>query len=300
MNRRVWYSPVMTNINRRTFLQTTAATAATFALPTHNAHGLSPNEKTIRFGLVTYLWGQHWDLETLISNCEAANVLGVELRTTHKHGVERNLSAQERLAVRKRFEKSTVTMVGIGSNEDYHHTDQARVRRAIENTKEFLRLSADVGGSGVKVKPNALPQGVPHKKTIAQIGAALREIGDEAAVLNQEVRVEVHGGGTQQLPIMRAIMEAADHPLVKVCWNCNKQDLDGEGLVSNFHLVRPYFGDTVHVRELDIGTYPYKQLMPLFKKTNYRGWVLLEARRMPKNPIAALIAQRKLATRLLG
>ena len=42
----------------------------------------------MQLGLVTYLWGQDWDLPTLITNCETTGVLGVELRTQHAHGVE--------------------------------------------------------------------------------------------------------------------------------------------------------------------------------------------------------------------
>ena len=289
----------MANINRRTFLQNSIATTGALLLPGCETLSRRSNPDPIRFGLVTYLWGQHWDIDALIANCEASGVLGVELRTHHRHGVEPTLSQPERLAVRKRFERSRVTLVGLGSNEAFHHTDQRRVRRAIENTKRFLRLSADVGGTGVKVKPNGFPRGVSKEKTIAQIGAALREVGDEAAVFQQEVRVEAHGGGTQELPNMHAIMEAAAHPNVRVCWNSNKEDLKGKGLVSNFHLVRPYFGDTVHVREFDIGPYPYDQLMPLFPQTNYEGWILLEARKMPKRPVKALIAQRRLFTELL-
>ena len=50
----------------------------------------------IRFGLVTYLWGRDWDLPTLIHNCEESGVLGVELRTTHAHRVEPELTASQR------------------------------------------------------------------------------------------------------------------------------------------------------------------------------------------------------------
>lgn len=289
----------MGTLNRRTFLQSSAAATGALFLPSCSSLHTEDVNAAPRFGLVTYLWGQHWDLPTLIANCEASDVLGVELRTTHKHGVEPSLTASERLEVRRRFEKSRVTLVGLGSNEAFHHADQRAVRRAVATTRTFLQLSADVGGSGVKVKPNGFPKDVPRKKTIAQIGSALRELGDYAATLEQEVRVEVHGTGTQQIPVMQAIMKAADHKRVRVCWNCNMQDLDGEGLLSNFHLVRPYFGGTVHVRELNVGSYPYERLMPLFTRTNYNGWVLLEARRMPAKPVQALIEQRLLFQKLL-
>ena len=45
----------------------------------------------MKLGLVTYLWGQDWDLPTLIANCEKTGIHGVELRTEHKHGVEPKL-----------------------------------------------------------------------------------------------------------------------------------------------------------------------------------------------------------------
>jgi len=247
----------------------------------------------MRFGLVTYLWGQDWDLPTLIANCEKTGVLGVELRTQHAHGVEANLSAAERRQVRARFANSPVTLVGLGTNFDFHHPDKDRLARSIQGAKDYIKLSHDCGGSGVKVKPNDLPKGVPYEKTIQQIGESLNELGRFGASYNQQIRLEVHGRGTSSLPVVKAIMDVADHPNVGVCWNCNGQDLEGEGLEYNFNLVRPRFADIVHVRELNIGDYPYQELMNLFVGTDYNGWILLEARTKPADRVAALAEQRK-------
>ncbi len=247
----------------------------------------------MRFGLVTYLWGQDWDLPTLIANCEKTKIYGVELRTQHKHGVEPSLNAQQRKEVKKRFADSPVEYVGPGTNQDYHHTDKAKLKKSIEGTKAFIKLSHDCGGTGVKVKPNALPSGVEPAKTIEQIGKSLNEVGTFAADYGQEIRVEVHGRRTSELPIMKRIFDVATHPAVGVCWNSNGTDLKGEGLVHNFNLVKDRFGDTVHVRELNLGNYPYQKLMDLFVKMDYKGWILLEARTKPKDRIKALIEQRK-------
>ena len=46
------------------------------------------------------------------------------------------------------------------------------------------------------------------------------------------------------------------------------------------------------MRELNVGAYPYAQLMTLFARAGYKGWVLLEGRGNPKDPVAALIEQR--------
>jgi hypothetical protein len=133
---------------------------------------------------------------------------------------------------------------------------------------------------------------VPHEKTIEQIGRSLNEVGRFAAEYDQMIRVEVHGRGTSSLPVMKAIMGVAEHPNVGVCWNCNNQDLEGEGLEYNFNLVKDRFGDTVHIRELNVGDYPYQQLMNLFVKADYKGWILLEARTKQKDRVKALAEQR--------
>ncbi len=252
-----------------------------------------PVEK-LQFGLVTYQWGRDWNLPTLLRNCQKTGVLGVELRTQHAHGVDAHLDEQQRYEVKIRFENSPVTLVGLGTNWAFHYADSARLRKEIKGAKEYIKLSHDVGGSGVKVKPNALPKEVPVEKTVEQIGNSLNEIGRFGADYGQEIRVEVHGRQTQQLPIMKQIFDVVDQPNVGVCWNCNAQDLDGEGLEYNFNLVKDRFGEIVHVRELDDPKYPYQQLIELFVAMDYKGWILLEARREPMDRVKALAEQAAL------
>lgn len=293
-------------LTRRRFLdsavRTTAAfgTAAALASCSTFESICAKGGLKICFGLVTYLWGQDWDLPTLINNCERTGVLGVELRTEHAHGVEADLTAQQRRDVKKCFDDSAVTLLGPGTNFEFHSANTAELQKNIEGAKRYVKLSNDVGGSGVKVKPNTLPDGVPVEKTIEQIGTSLNELGRFAANFNQEIRVEVHGEKTQQLGVIKQIMDIADHPNVAVCWNCNPQDLDGRGLEYNFQLVKNRFGNTAHVRELNIGDYPYQQLMNLFVKMDYAGWILLEARTKPADRVRALIEQRLLFEEMLA
>ena len=191
------------------------------------------------------------------------------------------------------FADSPVEYVGQGSNQNYDSPDPAELKAKIEGTKAFLQLSHDTGGSGLKVKPNSFHEGVEHAKTIEQIGKSLNIVGKYAADLGQKIRLEVHGQ-CSPLPIIKQIMDIADHPNVGVCWNSNDVDLKGDGLEHNFNLVKDRFADTVHVRELNVGAYPYEQLMGLFKGMNYDGWILLECRTKPADRIAAMIEQRKI------
>lgn len=280
--------------SRRNFLKTALGMGAASVLATRlPAEQLLARPSRMKFGLCTYLWGKDWDVPTLIKNCERTGLLGVELRVEHAHKVEPNLSAKERTEVKRRFADSRVTFVGCGTNEQFDFPQQERVRQAIENTKAYIKLSHDCGGSGVKVKPNGFHGGVPHERTIGQIGRALNEVGKFGADYGQQIRLEVHGHETQELPNIKAIMDVATNKNVTVCWNSNDEDLLGNGLEYNFNLVKGRLGDTVHVRELNIGNYPYQQLFDLFKAINYKGWILLEARTNPSDLVSALEQQRK-------
>ena len=63
---------------------------------------------SLKLGLVTYNWGKGWDVPTIIKNCAATGFRGVELRSTHKHGVEIDIDVGRREEVRKHFEDSNV------------------------------------------------------------------------------------------------------------------------------------------------------------------------------------------------
>lgn len=288
------------NQSRRSFLQKTLVAGAGLSLIDPFAAQAMLKKANMKLGLVTYLWGQDWDLPTLLANCEKTGLLGVELRTQHAHGVETSLSSAERKEVKNRFADSPVTCVGYGSNFEYHQVDQALVKKNIEDTKAYLILCKDIGATGIKVKPNGLPAEVPKEKTIAQIAASLNEVGKYASDLGQLVRVEVHGKLTQQLPNMKAIFEQVTEKSVKVCWNCNDQDLLPPGLEENFNSVKKWFGDTVHIRELNVGEYPYQQLMDLFVGIKYDGWILLEARTKPEDRTAAMKEQLTVFNKMIG
>ncbi|MEZ5103367.1 MAG: TIM barrel protein [Draconibacterium sp.] len=282
------------NQSRREFVRNLSIMSSMALLPSALLAGNSALKgEKMKLGLVTYQWAKDWDIPTIIKNCTATNIGGVELRVEHAHGVTLDLNAKQRAEVRRMFADSPIEIIGMGTNEQYDWVEQDKLKQSIETTKRWLQLSKDIGGSGVKVKPNAFHENVPKEKTLEQIGKALNELGKYALDMGQIIRLEVHGSGTQELPNIKQIMDHVQNKGTRVCWNCNEQDLIGGGLEYNFNLVKDKFGDTCHVRELNVGDYPYQQLMDLFVKIDYPGWILLECRTDPADKVAALKEQHK-------
>jgi sugar phosphate isomerase/epimerase len=286
----------MSRFSRRRFLSTSAAVVAAAT----NAHRIladdpqqdSAPQSPIKLGLVTYNWGKSWDLPTVIKNCAQTGFAGVELRSTHKHGVEITLNAAQRSDVARRFADSPVELVGLGSACEYHAADKRILRKNIEETKAFVVLCHDIGGTGVKVRPNGLPAGVPVEKTLRQIGESLNEVGQFAAGYGVDIRLEVHGNGTSAIPHIKSIMDVAQRDNVVVCWNCNRSDLDGEGLAHNYGLLKDRVG-TIHIHDLTGDAYPWKDLFRLLKQHQFGGWTLLEEGRVPDDILAAMKANRQ-------
>ncbi len=309
----------MKRIGRRSFLKTgyvALAGVGSLGLPIkseggppgHLSGSAVPNSKTVgapeaapsfKLGLVTYELAKDWDIETIIKNCEAAGFEGVELRTTHRHGVEPSMSKERRAEVRKRFEASGVRLVSLGSTCEYQSPDSAVLARNIEETRRFCELAHDLACLGVKVRPNGFPKDVPHDKTLEQIGHALTQCGNAARDLGVGIWLEVHGRGTQLPPNVCQIMKVADHPSVGVCWNSNDTDVVNGSVKQSFELLSPWLR-SCHINELwrtespwhksrsvqaqnaSQGfpawrqAYPWRELFSLFRSVGYNRYTFAE------------------------
>lgn len=246
----------------------------------NNNNNRNGGEPRFRLGIVTYNIAAAWDVPTILRVCRAVGLSPVELRTTHKHGVEPSLGAAARREVRQRFADAGIEIWGCGTACEFHSTDKAVVQREIDTCKQFIQLTADIGGKGVKVRPNGLPRGVPVERTLEQIGRALAECGRAANDAGVEIWLEVHGTGTAHPPHCATIMRHANHPRVGVTWNSNPQDVVKGSVAEYFRLLRPWI-KSCHINELHSG-YPYRELFRLLRETNYDRVTLAEIQGMPE------------------
>jgi sugar phosphate isomerase/epimerase len=273
----------MEKLCRRAFVQSSLSAGGLLALT--NIGGFAALAQTgsnpalggggFKLGLVTYNLAKDWDLATIIRNCEQTGFEAVELRTTHKHGVEPTLGKQPRLEVKKRFAESQVRLLSVGTVCEYHAPDPAVVKQNIEETKRFVELAADIGALGVKVRPNGIPKEVPEEKTLEQIGRALRECGEAAHGLGVEIWLEVHGRDSSAPWRIRRMMQAAAHPQVGVCWNSNREDVEQGSVRQSFELLKPWLR-SAHINELWKKEYPWRELFGLMREAQYNRYCLAE------------------------
>jgi sugar phosphate isomerase/epimerase len=262
-------------MKRRDFLTGIAALPALATLQNPATARPTSAPGRLKVGTVTYNVAKDWDVPTIIKNLTEVGMDAVELRTTHKHGVEISLSPSERAEVKKRFDDSPVKIGGLGTTCEYHAPEPAVVRKNIEETKAWVSLARDLGAPGVKVRPNGLAKGVPEEKTLEQIGKALAECGAAAQDNGVKIQLEVHGQETSRLPRIRKIMDfAGNHPGVLVCWNSNPTDLLDGGFDENFRLVRDQIGQ-VHMRDLFVD-YPWRKLIGGLTAMKFQGYCFAE------------------------
>lgn len=264
----------MNSLSRREFL------AASVAVPLVFQPGLARFDDAAKFklGIVTYNVPKDWDLPTLLKVCKGVGIAAVECRTTHKHGVEPTLTAEQRKSVKQQFTDAGIVFWGCGSVCEFHSSDPAVVKKNIEECKQFVDLVKDIGGKGVKVRPNGIPKDADPQKTFDQIGKALAECGKAAENAGIEIWVEVHGAVTQSPKNMRAIMDACGHKSVGVTWNSNGTDIENKSIAGGFALLKPYI-KSCHINDLENdakGTYPYRELFKLLREADYDRYTLCE------------------------
>lgn len=273
-------------MTRRNFLMRSAALTAALAAPLSFAQGTK--KKGLRLGLTTYQIGSKWTIPELIEFLPRFGLFGVELRTDMKfaHGIELASGQAARSEAAKRFADSPVKLVGVACGERFDSPDADKLGKAVERTKELLRLCADLGAPGLRVFPNDFQKGVPEEKTLEQIAASLKRLAPVAASLGVELRLEAHGSAGL-LPHLATIAKAVDHPGLRLILNSDFRDTKGEGLAANLEKVAPLLAGTVHIHDLTAPNYTeakfYETQLAFLKRIGWDGFCMLEIGDKPDN-----------------
>ena len=126
---------------------------------------------------------------------------GVELRTTHKHGVEPSLDESAAQGRRQAVRRQRASSWSAWARAcEYHSPDPAVVKKNIDETKAFIRLATTCGGSGREGPPQRLAAGRAGRtrRSSRSAGRSTKcaAFGEGYGV---EIRLEIHGRGTSRI-----------------------------------------------------------------------------------------------------
>jgi sugar phosphate isomerase/epimerase len=269
----------MSDLSRRSFLAAGAGLAATAALGrTQEPSAAAKSPVKFQVGLISYNVAANWDLPTVLRICKAAGIPAFEARTTHKHGIEPSLTADQRKDVKKQFADAGVKFWSSGTICEFHSPDAAVVKKNIEDCKKFCQLVTDLGGKGVKVRPNGVGRGQTVEQACDQIGKALVECGKAADATGTEIWLEVHGSVTMMPKNIKLIMEACGHPSVGVCWNSNDEEAINGSIAEPFDMLAKWI-KSCHINDLNkdkAGKYPYRELFKKLAGIGFDRYTLCE------------------------
>ena len=230
----------------------------------------------MKLSLDTYSIGTDLSLRDLIQLLPANGFDGVEFRcdSNQKHGVELDTSPEERRRIRALLEQAGIEVACLSTGERYESPDPSVRKAAIERTKQFVDLAADLGCGRIRVFGNDFPEGVPKPQVVQYVGESLRACGEHAEGTGVDVLLEMHGQFYYWEYCLGAV-KIAGHPNVAINYNCDKRDLVDGSVAYTFGQVQEYVRH-VHLHDLESPAFPYKELFGILKGMSYDGFCSLE------------------------
>lgn len=168
-----------------------------------------------------------WDLVTMVEKAREYGYQGIELR-----GLEgqMHLPLAPQLAanpgrVGKLMRDAGVELVCLATSNAFHMRDPKEVAENQQQVREYIELAGKLGCPFVRVFGAEIPRlamwifGNERRETVlGRIAAAIREIADFAAAHRVTILVENSGDFTDSAA-MWYLVDAANSPAVKCCWN---------------------------------------------------------------------------------
>jgi sugar phosphate isomerase/epimerase len=250
--------------------------------------------------LNTYQTAQSWPLERIIEVCQATGYEGIEFLQDHKqaHGVEAAASDEAVLAVKEKMQSAGLGIASLTSCCVFHSLDAPERRRNVDQVRRVIDQAAVAGCDHVRVLGDRLPDDERDRdEVLANVGAALRELGEYARPHGVTVAIEAHGSFTDPTLAARVVREA-DQSNVGIVFNCQWRVGAEQGwslppgapsIAPLYDLLAPYL-TSVHTHRMERPeewAY-YQELFRLLVRDDYRGWVSNECAYTGSDPEVVL------------
>jgi sugar phosphate isomerase/epimerase len=169
----------------------------------------------------------------------------------------------------------------LGSSASFGKPDAA-----VEEWKAYIEAASAIGCKLVRVFGGQLPEGMDRAQAARAMAPALREACDFAAQRGVFVGLETHDAWCR-CDQVAMILEAADHPALKVIWDCHHSlrqgETPGQSLAAvgdalvHVHLKDGFMVDgKAQYRLFGEGDLPLREVLQTLKDAGYEGYLSLE------------------------
>jgi sugar phosphate isomerase/epimerase len=232
----------------------------------------------MKLGLHAWEMGRVRDLNTMVDICAESGMACLEImeHPDFKSNVPLETPAQERAAIRRRFEDAGVGIAALSITCRYDSMDEAVVRQSIEETERYMQLAKDVGAPRLRCLGDRLHEddGESRETTIARVADALRQVCAFGDAYDVDCPIEMHGHFSPWENAL-TVVQQVDHPRCYLVHNGQPTNTPPDRWDEVWAKIGPYIKH-VHVHDILSDRFPHRKFFGVLKDEGYEGCVCLE------------------------
>lgn len=235
--------------------------------------------------LNTYQTAQEWEVDRIIEVCRDAGYQGIEFLQDfgQRHGLEADAADEHVDGVAEKMRGAGLIVGSLTSCCVFHAPEAAERRRNIEQVKRVIEQAVRMGCDHVRVLGDRVPDDERDRgPVLANVAAALHELGVYAEPRGVTVSIEAHGSFTDPMYAAQVVREAG-LPNVGIVFNSQWRigATNGWRLPENAPSIAPLY-DLVAPHLTSIHTHAmerpgewryYQEFFRLLVRDGYRGYV---------------------------
>jgi len=238
----------------------------------------------LKYSFMTFACPEY-TLDQVIDSAARYGYDGVEPRAAegHRHGVELERTASERLGIRKRFEDAGVAVACIATSVQLNKSDRKEWEEMARQARAYCELAVDLGSKRIRVFGGHDLNASDPRVAAARVSEALAACADTAAKCGVYICLETHDYFSAGEDVA-AICRAVNAPWIRATWDVQHPVTAGEAIDFTAPLLMP-FVQHVHFHDTDRrggrndivpigeGQAPIAELLRIFRDSGYEGYV---------------------------
>jgi sugar phosphate isomerase/epimerase len=161
-----------------------------------------------------------WDLDKIIAGMKRHGYKGLEPRVEWGHacGIEVDLSAEQRSAIKTHLADEGLNICCIATGVRMAAPDVDERAGHVEDLRKYIDLAADLGCGFVRTFGGQRARDREWQLVVDYVVDGYEQVMGQAAERGVVVLMETHDDWSCSAPV-RAVVEQAEHPNLKVLWD---------------------------------------------------------------------------------